>query len=225
MWTARDYLFRLEAAAEAAAALFRTDFSRPGFALLDLADPLPPSAFRDRLLRLIGELSAHFERAAGRPLEVVSVNRFDQQATTRPHLDGAPVESFLVLGYEPTPVESRLALLDYPRYAHDHRLTVRQFLEQFNPWSVPDWPGLGEYFTPVEAFAAARPQILLINNSSCEFGAGQLGVMHQADIPAPDANASRVINSIVLATPDPAAPPRPAPELLRRFVEDGTPAA
>ena len=47
------------------------------------------------------------------------LGRFDQQETTKFHLDGAPDESLLVLGYEPSNVRSRPCLADYSRCVLD----------------------------------------------------------------------------------------------------------
>ena len=59
--------------------------------------------------------------------------RFDQQETTKFHLDGAPEQSMLMLGYEPSRVVSRLFLADYTRAASDLGITPQLFLTEFNP--------------------------------------------------------------------------------------------
>jgi len=46
------------------------------------------------------------------PFTFRSLARFDQQETTKFHLDGAPEQSMLVLGYEPSRVQSRLPTAD-----------------------------------------------------------------------------------------------------------------
>ncbi|WP_156345023.1 hypothetical protein [Verrucomicrobium spinosum] len=62
-------------------------------------------------------LSRLYGQQFGEPLEYVSMGRFDQQNTTRLHLDGAPARSFLMLGYEPTSVRSEFCIADYSRCA------------------------------------------------------------------------------------------------------------
>ena len=47
------------------------------------------------------------------------MGRFDSQTTTKFHLDGAPDEAFLMLGYEASPVRSELAIADYSKAARD----------------------------------------------------------------------------------------------------------
>jgi len=53
-----------------------------------------------------------FNRLSPRPFVVERVGRFDQQVSTRFHRDGAADVSLLLLGYEPTTVESQLFLHD-----------------------------------------------------------------------------------------------------------------
>lgn len=89
----------------------------------------------------------------------------------------------LILGYEPSKVRSRLFLADYSRSAFDLGITVRQFLQDFNPM-----------FTKGEG--------LLINNSSLpytEARTNSLGVMHKAIIDMPDEAEHRIVNSTMLA--------------------------
>src|SRR5262249_2112354 len=94
-----------------AAAVFRTDLSLPGFALIDLGASLTAAEFRSLLIALTEGLRAAYQRTFGRPLVYLSLGRFDQQVSTEAHLDGGPDESILILGYEPTEVISRLFLL------------------------------------------------------------------------------------------------------------------
>ena len=48
------------------------------------------------------ELQSIHRKNSGRELLYLTAERFDQQQTTKFHLDGAPAESILMLGYEPT---------------------------------------------------------------------------------------------------------------------------
>ena len=66
-------------------------------------------------------------------VRVLSMARFDHQTTTKFHLDGAPEESVLMLGYEPTTVASSLNMADYSRAAADRGVSPEQFLAEFNP--------------------------------------------------------------------------------------------
>jgi hypothetical protein len=45
--------------------------------------------------------------------------RFDQQVNTPFHVDNAADQSFLMLGYEPSEIESELHIADYYKYANE----------------------------------------------------------------------------------------------------------
>src|SRR4051794_10445163 len=95
------------AAAEHTADLvFRTDLEMPGYVLFDLGPNLDSHGFRELLVRFCLLLGEAYQRRFGRKLRFLSLGHFDQQNTTKPHRDGAPDESILVLGYEPSDVQS-----------------------------------------------------------------------------------------------------------------------
>src|SRR5262245_4706761 len=82
----------------------RTDFSAPGFCLLNVGSEPGSIGLRRLMVDLKQELAALHEAQTGKSIVYVSAARFDQQTTTRPHLDGGPEESLLMLGYEPSGV-------------------------------------------------------------------------------------------------------------------------
>src|SRR4051812_36229913 len=88
--------------------VWRFDFNAPGFCVLDFGPAVDSNTLRSwmvALKRLLSEISVH---RGGHPFRFASMARFDQQVTTKFHLDGAPAESMLILGYEPSNVVSRL---------------------------------------------------------------------------------------------------------------------
>jgi hypothetical protein len=185
-------------ARQVAERVFRTDLSRPGFALLDLGSGVEPRSFRQALVALADELSAWCREAFGVPLAYLSLGCFDQQATTRPHRDGAPDESVLVLGYEPTAVASRLFLLDYSAAARDRGMAPREFLRQRGLACTGCEEILAEYTTEVSGWHPAHYQVLVINNGAAADGSrGMLGVLHQAQVTR-DPAQSRRVNSLTL---------------------------
>jgi hypothetical protein len=193
-------------AAELAPAVFdrvwRRDFGPTGFCLIPLPSSIDSYALRAMMLGLIAAVSTESERRTRKRFVYRSAGRFDQQLTTKFHLDGAPDESLLVLGYEPSRVTSRLALADFTRCAFDLGIPPRRFLTEFNPMYPVGAARLAPYVTALTAFESSRPQILLINNSSVPFspdGTNPLGVMHQAEIPEPLSTERRVVNSVMLA--------------------------
>src|SRR2546423_691115 len=115
--------------------------------------------------------------------------RFDQQDTTKFHLDGAPEQSMLMLGYEPSQVQSRLFLGDYTRAAFDLGITPQQFLQDYNPMLRKGEELLARYATELPQPEPGHARILLINNSSLPFTEARsnpLGVMHRAIIVTPN---------------------------------------
>ena len=185
--------------------VFRTDLEAPGFMLLDLGLEHTPEGFRAHLIALGRALSDHYARTFGDMLHFASVSRFDQQSPTRPHRDGGPDASLLLLGYEPTAVASTVYLLDYTRAAVDRDLSPAEFLDAFNPAFGDNARLLDSYTEQADGFDPTRYQILLVNNSCLPYGErhrGMLGVLHQAVIPSPDPRRSRVIDSVLLGVTD-----------------------
>ena len=93
--------------------VFRTDFTQPGFALINLGPDCGSETQRQLMIDLKNEFDRLERRYRGRELVYQSLTRFDQQVTTKPHRDGGPDESILMLGYEPSLIESRLEMSDY----------------------------------------------------------------------------------------------------------------
>ena len=146
------------------------------------------------------EISVH---RGGKPLRFRSMARFDQQETTKFHLDGAPAESMLILGYEPSKVHSRLFLADCTRAAFDLGITPEKFLEDFNPMYKKGEELLGRYIRELPQPDKGHSRLLFVNNSSLPFTEARtnsLGVMHKAIIVTPDENKQRIVNSTMLVT-------------------------
>jgi hypothetical protein len=127
--------------------VWRFDFSAPGFALLNAGSGVDSHTLRELLVALKVQMSEIGVRRNGKLFKFRSMARFDQQVTTKFHLDGAPAESMLILGYEPSKVHSRLFLADYTHAAFDLGITPEQFLQDFNPMYKKGEELLGRYVT------------------------------------------------------------------------------
>lgn len=181
---------------------WRRDFTAPGFCLLELGGQIDSHAMRRLMLALKERLSEICLHTTGTKLVYRSLGRFDQQETTKFHLDGAPDESMLVLGYEPSLVRSRLFLADYSRCAFDLGITPRQFLEDHNPMFIDGQRRLAGYTTELPPPPHGGFRILLINNSRLPFTEARknsLGVMHKAEIIDPTESQGRIVNSMMLS--------------------------
>jgi hypothetical protein len=182
-------------------AVWRTSFDAPGFCVLNLEVGVDSHRLRAEMVRLKELLSEVLRHTRGVEFRFKSMARFDQQETTRFHLDGGPEQSLLMLGYEPSRVASRLFLADYTRAAFDLRMTPGQFLEEFNPMFRAGEERLGPHVTELPQPAAGQSRIILINNSRlpCDASAGNpLGILHKAEILSPSPVERRIINSTML---------------------------
>ena len=180
--------------------VFRTEFTQPGFALIKLGPDYGSESQRQLMIDLKNEFDRLERRHRGRELVYQSLTRFDQQVTTKPHRDGGPDESILMLGYEPSLIESRVELSDYSKCAHDLEMTPAEFLDQFNPMFPDGQNRLTHYTKPIDDFDNSFFQILIINNSMKQLGEGLVGVLHTATIINPNPDVRRVINSTMISS-------------------------
>lgn len=180
---------------------WRHDFSAPGFCVLNAGEHVDTHQLRRAMIDLKNGLSDLHRQHRGVPFCFRSMGRFDQQETTKFHLDGAPERSLLILGYEPSRVVSRLYMADYTRAAFDMGITPKQFLSDYNPMFGKNEERLAGYITEVPAPVAGNSRIIVINNSSLTYSANgdnPLGVMHKAIIVTPTASERRIVNSTML---------------------------
>ncbi len=198
--------------------VLRKDLSPPGFALLDLGPRAEARAFRTLMVALAEELDLYYREKFGIALAYLSLGCFDQQATTRPHRDGAPDESLLVLGYEPTPVVSRLYLLDYSTAARAAGQTPKEFLEERGIACTGCEEVLAGDTTEVAGWDNTHYQVLIVNNGAAADGKrGMLGVLHQAVVRR-DPNHKRPVHSMTLTTAGSAAEVL-APAQVQAFID------
>lgn len=206
-WPPDAYTLDLPAAPDATIAeraydlAWRFDFTAPGFCLLDAGPGIDSHTLRAWMVTLKQHLSEVGVRRGTGPFAYRSMARFDQQETTKFHLDGAPEQSLLMLSYEPSPVRSRLSLADYTRAAFELGITPERFLHDYNPMFRAGEAVLAPYVTEVRQPAEGRAFILLVNNSSLGFAEDRsrpLGVMHKAEIAEPNEAERRIVNSTML---------------------------
>lgn len=197
---------------ELAAAVYRltcrTDFETPGFALIDLGAECNSTTLRSWMLQLKDRLNDLHQQHTGNHIIAVWLGRFNQQITTKFHLDGGPEASLLMLGYEPTTVASQIRLADVSKCAADHGLAPQEFLDRHNPMFPAGEELLRPFITDITRANSRHFHILLVNNS-CQSGSDQApgwqGVLHQAIMLEPQPEARRVVNSMLLTAGDPAA--------------------
>ncbi len=155
------------------------------------------------MLQLKRGLNILYQQRTRNCLAYTSLGRFDQQETTKPHRDGGPDESLLMLGYEPTTVRSCLRMADYTQCAYDLGITPQQFLTDHNPMYADGERMLNGYTTELDGLDPTNHQILLINNSCVPYREGKpalLGVLHQAIIENPTSRFQRIVNSTMMTS-------------------------
>lgn len=190
-------------AAEITQRTCRTDFSAPGFSVTNVGRAIDSVAFRQLMVDLKSAMSAIHETATGKTLVYLSAARFDQQTTTKPHLDGGPEECFLMLGYEPSEIDAELQFSDYTKCAHELGMSPTEFMAKHNPMFRTGQTTLQPFTTRVSHFSKADYQIVCINNSTAAFSTETpkwQGVLHTATILTPDESKRRVINSTMIAS-------------------------
>lgn len=198
----------------------RTDFTQPGFCVVDVGSAIDSKTFRRLMLEIKHDMAAIHEAQSGNTLIYLSTARFDQQESTRPHLDGGPDECFLMLGYEPSSVDSELEITDYAKCAFDLELTPKDLLVKHNPMFATGFDILRPYTTRVPCFSKTNFQIVCINNSSAAFSLSNpawQGTLHTATILTPNENERRVINSTMIASAPAGTPDSVDASTLREF--------
>ncbi len=180
----------------------RTSFDAPGFCVVNVGDSWDSVAFRQLMVNIKREMAASHISRSKQTLIYLSAGRFDQQESTKPHLDGGPDECFLMLGYEPSEIPSELEISDYTKCAYELGLTPKQFMAKHNPMFKSGHDLLRPYSTRIPCFSANTFQIVCINNSSAPHvadGSHWQGTLHTATIQKPDESKRRVINSTMIA--------------------------
>ncbi len=180
----------------------RTNFDAPGFCLVNVGNSIGSVAFRQFMVDVKLEMASIHASRTNESLVYLSVARFDQQESTKPHLDGGPDECFLMLGYEPSEITSELEITDYAKCAFDLGLTPKEFMARHNPMFKSGYELLRPYATRFPCFSPDDFQIVCINNSSAPYssdGSTWQGTLHTATILAPDETKRRVINSTMIA--------------------------
>jgi hypothetical protein len=199
----------------------RVDFDQPGVCVLELGPAIDSVGCRGLMVDLKRAMARIHEATTGRTLIYLSATRFDQQETTRPHLDGGPEECLLMLGYEPTAIESELEIFDYARCAFDHGLSPQEFMAAHNPMFEAGQEILRPYAMRVPCFSRTEHRIVCINNSSAAWSESEpawQGVLHTATIPAPDESERRVVDSTMIAPAPPGTPDAVDDDALDDFV-------
>lgn len=110
-------------------AVFRNSTNQPGFCFWDFGNQIESKTFRQRMVDLKNGLSNLCNSQLNKQLNYQSVGRFNHQHTSKLHRDTANEYSFLMLGYEPTKVHSKVYVADYSKYIETMNISLEAFFE------------------------------------------------------------------------------------------------
>ncbi|GEQ85109.1 hypothetical protein ULMS_06170 [Patiriisocius marinistellae] len=179
--------------------VFRTTTEAPGFMHLVFdKKQLTPYQFRSIMIDLKKELSALNVSKFNKKLSYHWLVRFDQQVNTPFHVDNAADQSILLLGYEPSDIESELQLADYHKYANKAYNTQEDYFNRFTPIFKEDDALLKPFTSKIKSYDNTHYSIVIINNSNPKSNLETLGLFHKAVILNKDLSKSRIVNSMVL---------------------------
>ena len=182
--------------------VFRKDFSEPGVVVIDYGLNFTSEKLRESMVNLKRQLSDIHVKKVGQKLLYQWMGRFDQQVTTKFHLDNAADQSFLMLGYEPSLIKSKLYFADYVQFYQSINISAAEYFERHNPMFTDGENLLKPYITEIEGFREVTYKIVLMNNSNSSRQVQSIGVFHKAEIIEKDMSQKRVINSTMIYSAD-----------------------
>lgn len=178
--------------------IFRTNTSKPGYVLFDFGTQISSSAFRAVMIGLKNGLATFIQERYNKQLDYQWLGRFDQQVNTPYHLDNASEQSILMLGYEPSEIESELFLADYDSYYHSNAKGIEKEGALYEPIIQESDADILPFRVKLDPFDNKHFKLVVINNSNSKSNREMLGLYHKATILEPDLNKSRVVNSMML---------------------------
>ncbi|WP_299710424.1 hypothetical protein [uncultured Tenacibaculum sp.] len=178
--------------------IFRDNYNDYGFIVISFERNINSSILRKHMVDIKKGLSEKCVHKFTKELDYFWLGRFDQQNTTKFHRDNAPSDSFLMLGYEPSKIKSKLSFADYHQLISDKNIPVDKYYELHNPIFKDGETLLQPYIQEIENFNNNTFQIVLLNNSDLNSNK-TFGVLHKAEIIEQDLHQTRVINSMMLS--------------------------
>lgn len=178
--------------------VFRNSIEQPGFHWVDFGKDIDSTIFRQKMVDLKDELTELCRIHLHQELIYQWLARFNHQHTSRFHRDSAAEHSILMLGYEPTQVDSQVYIADYSKLIEKENTSLIDFFGGNEDVNIPfDESSLASYSTELLPFPKNHYRLLVLNNSK-SFEDKTYGVFHRGDIPEKIEGEDRVINSVML---------------------------
>jgi len=179
-------------------AVFRESTNQPGYYFQDFGKLIDSKIFRQRMVELKNGLSKICELRLNKELNYQGAGRFNQQNTSRFHRDTAEEHAFLMLGYEPTKVDSKVYVADYSKHIESQNMSVETYFggdEDVN--TADDDQLLLPYITQLAPFPKNNYRLLLLNNSK-SFKENTFGVFHRGEVLQKIEGEDRILNYMLL---------------------------
>lgn len=177
--------------------VFRKTYKEYGFIVILFEEELDSKLLRKYMVEIKEGLSKKCMAEFKEELDYYWLGRFNQQNTTKYHRDNAPKDSYLMLGYEPTKIESKLFFGDYHQLVTNKKIPIAKYYELHNPIFKDGEELLKPYINEIENFDKKTYKIVLLNNSDLESNK-TFGILHKAEIIKKNLTQSRIINSMML---------------------------
>ena len=177
--------------------VFRKDYEEYGFIVISFDMEMNSKLLRKYMFEIKKVLSEKCREEFDERLDFYWLGRFNQQNTTKYHRDNAPKDSYLMLGYEPTEIDSKLSFGDYNQLITKNKIPIDKYYELHNPIFKDGEELLKPFISQVKNFDNRTYKIVLMNNSDLS-SKKTYGILHKAEIIEKDLDQPRVINSMML---------------------------
>lgn len=179
--------------------VLRQSTEKPGFYYKDLGSDLGSISFRKLMLAVKEQLSELCKNRRGKQINYQWMSRANHRNTSNFHIDTAPEESILILGYEPTTIESKVYLADFTKYLEEKDLEAQDyFRNSVNGNFAPDDEELTPYVSELTPFPKGHYRLVIINNSR-SYGQKSYGVFHRGEVPNNLEQEDRIVNAVMIA--------------------------
>lgn len=179
--------------------VIRDTTDRPGFYYKDLGRDIDSKFFRKLMIELKERLSEHCKKQINKQLNYHWMSRGNHRNSSKFHIDSATDQSILMLGYEPTTVESKVLLADYTKYLEDTGQSVQDYFSNaLNGTYGPDDDKLKPYVSELSPFPKEHYRIVIINNSR-SFGQKTFGVFHRGEVYENFNQSDRVVDALMIS--------------------------
>ncbi len=178
--------------------VFRHSTEQAGFYYQDFGTNMNSISFRQKMVELKDGLSKICTIPMQKQLNYQGIGRFNQQHSSRFHRDSAPEHTFLILGYEPTKVQSKVFIADYTKYIENHDQSLASFFggtEDVN--TIENDHLIESYVTELTPFPKNHYRLVVLNNSK-SFKEKTFGVFHRGKILKKIENENRILNYMML---------------------------